>query len=236
MFSRKINIVIQAISIVLFALVAALIPQYALLVFILYFILFMILMTRTGLKSTKSIDKSAGPLLFKESASAQAMMYDSLLTEELKSQFKSTIIYLILPFTAFMLIPLYTMFIEPYIRSFLQALGSGFLINFLKFIIMYLFLIGVIQGMRFLVSRKTKQQKQLLIPRSFTLYKKGLVVDGRFLEYSRDMCVKENRERKFIEIHGNKLPFIIRLYTLEVSKLYTKIREVGLSECREIKA
>jgi len=233
--SKKANIAIQAVSIVLFALVAALIPQYALLIFILYFMLFMIIATRTSLKSTKSIDKSAGPSLFKESASAQAMMYDSLLAEELRSQFKSTMVYFIFPLIALVLIPLYTTYIGPHIRSFLQVLGNTLLENFLYFILMYLFLIGVIQGSRLLVVGRIKQQKQLLIPRSFTLYKKGLVFDGRFLEYNKDMCIKENRERKFVEIHSTKLPFIIRLYTLEVSKLYTKIREAGLSECREIK-
>jgi uncharacterized membrane protein len=233
MFSRKIMILIQALSMVMFALIAALIPDYFFLVFILYFLLIMIISAKIGTRVFKRVEASAGPVLFKETATAQAMMYDSLVINELRSQVKSTMIYLVFPLVALLLIPLYNEHIGPRVLELAGALNNEILVRFVYFMVMYLFLAGVLQGIRLAITKSVKQPKQLFIPRSFTLYRSGIALDGRFFEFSRDVCIKENRERRFIEIHGEKLPYIIRLYTLEVSKLYSKMREAGLRECRE---
>ncbi|MCC6010840.1 MAG: DUF2208 domain-containing protein [Desulfurococcaceae archaeon] len=231
MFSRRIMILIQALSIVMFALIAALIPQYFFLVFILYFLVIMLLSVKMGSRGFKRAEDLIGPVLFKENAAAQVMMYDSLVVNEFKSQIKSTTIYLVLPLLVLVLIPLYYGYIGPYVQELAGALGNEVLVRFIYFIVMYLFLTGVLQALRVVITKLVKQPKQLIIPRSFTVYKSGIVLDGRFLEYSRDMCIEENRDRRFIEIHGEKLPYVIRLYTLEISKLYSKMREVGLNEC-----
>jgi len=161
-------------------------------------------------------------------------MYDSLVINELKSQVKSTMIYLVFPLIALVVIPLYYEYIGPHIMSLLEALNNELLKRFIFFIAMYLFLMGVLQGIRIVIVKKIKQPpRQLYIPRSFIVYRTGLVIDGRFLEYDKDMCIEENRDRRFVEIHSKKLPYVIRLYTLEISKLLSRIREAGLSECRE---
>jgi uncharacterized membrane protein len=80
--------------------------------------------------------------------------------------------------------------------------------------------------------RGVKQKKQLYYPRIYAVYKEGIVIEGRLLQYSKDMCFKVETKRRFVEVHGDKLPFVVRLYTLDVSKLADKLFEVGLRECR----
>jgi len=233
MFSKRLTVLIQVLTIVLFALVAAAIPQFFFLVFLLYFVISMFLATWSFRKSVKLSESSAGPILYKESAADRIMAYDQLVLVELKNQFKSTMIYLVFPLFALLLIPFYHGFIGPHVESLLRSLSNEFLERFIYFIVLYLFLMGVFQGIRIASFRAWKQPRQLYIPRSFTVYKSGLRVDRGFLVFSSDMCIKESRERKFVEIYSKKLPYIVRLYTLEVSKLYSKLKEAGLHECRE---
>ncbi len=232
-FSRKILLVIQALTIVMFALTAALIPQYAYLVFILYFIVFMFFAARIGTSSLKKIEGSLGHVLFKENVADKVMMQDQLVLDEMRKQFKLTLVYLVSPLLALLLIPLYYGFIGPVIQSVLKVLNNELLERFTYFIIMYLFLMGVFQGLRVIIAKVVKQPKQLYIPRSFMVYKSGLAIGGRLITFDKDMCMKENRERRFVEIHSKKLPYVIRLYTLEVSKLSSKMKEAGLRECTE---
>jgi uncharacterized membrane protein len=72
----------------------------------------------------------------------------------------------------------------------------------------------------------------MLTPQVFALYKDGLLMDGRLLKLEKDMCYKVNSKRRFIQILSPRLPYDIRLYTLETSKLADRLREVGLYECR----
>lgn len=227
------TLVIQAISIVLFSLVSAAAPEYAWIAFILYFFVLMFVMTKITGRGLKKAPERKGSPIFKEDQATQIMAHDSLLIKEVKEQFKSTTLMLLLPIVALVLAPMYWQYIDPPVKSALaQFTTNEFLIRFIGFIMFYVFLIAIMQIPRLAVSRLVKQQKQLYVPRTFSLYKDGILIDNRYVQYESDLCFQGDANRKFVEMHGKKIPFIIRLYTIEVSKLASKLKEVGLSECQ----
>lgn len=235
MFQSKLaSIAFQVVSIVMFALISAAVPQYAWIVFIAYFAVLMIIMTRLATRGMKKASELKGTPLFKEENAVQIMASDIALMQEIKDQLKSTMLLMVMPLMVLLIAPLYWQYINPFlVNTVLKDLGSEFLIRFIGFLLFYTFLIVTMFLPRLVVTRKLKQKKQLYTPRVYSVYKNGLYMDGRMVEYDKESCYQANSRRKFVEIHSPKLQFIVRLYTLEVSALAGRLREVGLYECRE---
>ncbi|MEM1638575.1 MAG: DUF2208 family protein [Desulfurococcaceae archaeon] len=234
MQSRGVTIAIQVASMILFALISAAAPGYMLLFFIIYFAIIMLITSKMAMGGLKKVEQMKGSPIFKEENATTVMASDTLLIQEVKEQFKSPMLMMILSF-AFVLIipPVYWSYISPYIENLIkQSTTNEFVVRFIVFLAFYVFMIAVLYLPRTLIMRGIKQKKQLYYPRVYAIYKEGVVIEGRLLEYSRDMCYKVNSKRHFVEIHGDKLPFIVRLYTLETSKLADRLYEVGLRECR----
>ncbi len=233
--SKLVNTLIQIVSLVLFALVSAIAPEYTWLFFILYFIIIMAVMTKMSMKGFKRADSVKGSPLFKEDNTTIAMSSDTLVLQEVKEQFKAVMLMMFLPFVIIFLVPpIYWTYINPIVDSATrQVFENEVLVRFIGFLAFYSILVLTIQIPRLLLMRGLKSKKQLYTPRSFALYREGLLMDGRLLAFDKDMCYKVDSKRKFVQIESPQLPYNVRLYTLEVSKLADRIREVGLHECRE---
>jgi uncharacterized membrane protein len=232
--SRVQTAVLQATSMILFALISAAAPEYMWLFFIIYFAIIMIVMSRMTMSGLKRVDQMKGSPLFKEDNAATAMASDAILIQEVKEQFKSPMLLLLLSFALiFVIPPVYWGYVSPYVESLIkQMTTSEFIVRFVVFLAFYVFMIAILYVPRSLLMRGVKQKKQLYYPRIYAVYKEGIVIEGRLLQYSKDMCFKVETKRRFVEVHGDKLPFVVRLYTLDVSKLADKLFEVGLRECR----
>lgn len=232
--NKKLSIVFQVLSIVLFSLISAALPQYAWVVFILYFVVLMAITSRSSMRGLGRRGGLKGTPLFREENAVQVMTRDVLLIQEIKEQFKSTMVLLTLPLLIIFIAPIYWDHVNPIlVNNLLKYIGHEFIERFLSFLLFYVFLIAIISLPRIILMHKLKQKKQLYTPRVFHVYRNSLYIDGRILDYSKDMCFKHDPRRKFVEVRSPRLPFDIRLYTLETSTLANRFKEVGLSECRE---
>ncbi|MEM4718417.1 MAG: DUF2208 family protein, partial [Desulfurococcaceae archaeon] len=231
--NKAIQAIIQIISIILFALVSAIAPSYSFLFFIIYFIILMFVFSRTMRGGFKRVDQVKSAPLFKESDVSAVITSDPMLIQEVKEQFKSMMLLMILPFLVIFIAPLYWQYVAHYIENYMyQVSNNEFVTRFTVFLLFYVFLIGILQAPRVLLMRKMRQKKQIYTPRKYSVHKEGLILDNRLLELTRDLCIKVDTKRKFVEIHGDKIPFIVRLYTLDAIKLANKLHEVGLNECK----
>jgi len=226
------TLVMQVVSIIAFALVSAAFPGYAWIIFLLYFVILMLIMTRTTRRGFKKVSEIRGSPLFKEENAMVIGSKDELLIKEMKEQFRPMMVLFILPLFVILIAPIYWNYIAPLIENFLASIvESQFITDFIRFLAFYAFIISVMYIPRFFIMRKVVQKKQLYIPRTFYIYKAGIYADGKLIEPSREACYEVNLSRKFVEINSPKLPFVVRLYTLEVSRLADKLREIGLYEC-----
>lgn len=234
MQSRKTTTAIQVASMILFALVSAAAPDYMWLFFLIYFAIIMFVMSRMAMGGLKKVEQMKGSPLFKEENATTAMASDVALIKEVKEQFKSPMLMMILSFALIFIIPpVYWGYVSPHVENFIkQTTTNEFITRFIVFLAFYVFMISILYLPRTLIMRGMKQKKQLYYPRMYAVYREGVLVEGRLLEYSKDMCYKVDSRRRFVEVHGDKLPFVVRLYTLETSRLADKLSEVGLRECR----
>lgn len=233
--SKIVTIVLPIISIILFSLISAVVPGYMWLFFVLYFAVIMVVSYKVSMKGMKTITEHKGSALFKEENTAQIMNLDRLLLDELKSQYKSTMLMMFLPLMLiFFIMPLAGAIQQTVKQIVSQYIEEEFLRNFLGFLAFYLVMFGIIGLPSRLLMRKSAKKKQLYTPMKYIVYRDGILVDrGRLIGYTEDICFKSNTDRKFVELHSSKLPFLVRLYTLEVSKLVSKLKEVKLNECSE---
>ncbi|MEL9908978.1 MAG: DUF2208 domain-containing protein [Desulfurococcus sp.] len=235
-FSRKTMILIQAISILLFALVSAAIPNYAFIIFLLYFLVFMFLAMRATTRTMKIPPRNElGSPLFKELNALQVMLSDKMFQAEMNRQMKLMFVNLGLVFLLFILLPVYNSYIWPFISGALGLTGESILVNFTRFLGLYLFFIGVMQGMRYMLIRGQSSTPPVIPARVFAVYKKGVVLDERqFVKFTEDICFRVDHDRKFVELVNTKGNTVLtRLYTLEVGKLTEKLREAGVNECKQ---
>ena len=231
--SKVFTAVLQVTSMILFALVSAAAPQYMWLFFIIYFLIIMIITSRMAMGGLKKVDQLRGSPVFKEDNATTVMASDTMLIQEVKEQFKSPMLLMILSFALIFIIPpLYWSYVSPYVENLVkQSTTNDFIVRFIVFLAFYVFMIAILYVPRTLLMGRTKQ-KQLYYPRVYAVYREGVVLDGKLLEYSKDMCYKIDGKRRFVELHSDRLPFTVRLYTLEPSKLADRLIEVGLRECR----
>lgn len=225
----------QIVSLVILALLSALIPrEYLWIVFLLYFVVVMVITSRSVVRAAKKLDKPKSPLLFEEKNPSLAASSDVELLGEIKKQMSSMMLTLILPLMVFLLfMPFYWQYMYPTLIWMLKdRLSNDFLVSFIVYLIFYSTLILLSFGIRRILSKLMKVEKQILVPRSFAVYRDGVLADGRFFEFTNDMCYEVNVKRKFAAIHGKNLPFVLRLYTLETSKLKSALREGKIIECR----
>lgn len=233
--SRKATVAISVISMLLFALASAAVPQMVWIIFILYFVVLMVIMGRGAAKAIKRPPpaKELGSPLYKEVNVMQALVQDKELNAELRSQASFLLLNTVfIFFLIFVLIPLYQGNIAPYIESAVASLtDSEFARRFLVYLGMYVFFIGVSQGSRFILFRKPPAQ--VTFPRkSFYVYKKGIVIDeAQFIPFNGELCFRAEPERKFIEVRAGPRAPPVRLYTLEVAKLKEVLKGVGINEC-----
>ncbi|MEM1635859.1 MAG: DUF2208 domain-containing protein [Thermosphaera sp.] len=233
---RKTMWIIQALSMVLFALVSAVVPQWAFAFFLVYFIVFMAVMFKLTSRSMKPPPKSElGSPLFKESNPMNAMMYDKYLNAELKKQMSMMMLNFMLLFFVFILWSLYQASIGPFIVEFAsQYTENEVVLRFIYFIGMYTFFFGVMQGLRYLLFRGSDMQTFLFARIGFEVYKKGVMVDGRqYVGFTEDLCFVPEPDRKFVELRSIRNKSMkLRLYTLETGRLVDRLKEAGLSECK----
>lgn len=233
---RKIMWVIQALSMILFALVSAVVPQWAFAFFLLYFIVFMAVMFKLTSKGMKPPPKSElGSPVFKESNPVNAMMYDKYLNAELKKQMTMMMLNFMLLFFVFILWSIYQAYIGPLIVSIIgEYTGNEVVLRFIYFLGMYAFFFGVMQGLRFLLFRGSDMQTFLFARIGFEVYRRGVMIDNRqFITFNEDVCFEPNPDRKFVELRSRSNKNMkIRLYTLETGKLADKLGEAGVSECQ----
>ncbi|MEM4570776.1 MAG: DUF2208 family protein [Desulfurococcaceae archaeon] len=233
--SARKMIIIQVASLITLALLSALTPrEYLWIVFLLYFVVIMAITSKSVMKAAKKVDKPRSLLLFEEKNTAVAMSSDAVLLNELKKQMSTTMLSLMLPLILFLAFtPLYWQYVHPTLLQVLKnILNYDFLVLFVAYLVFYSILILMSLGTRRLLLKSTKMEKQILIPRSFAVYRDGVIADGRFFEFTSDMCYEVNTARRFAAIYSKNLPFTIRLYTLEASKLKNALKEVKISECQ----
>lgn len=235
--SKLLTVAIQVVSILLFSLVSAAIQrqEHVFIIFLVYLAVIMFVTAKLGGRGFTRPPENRGPLLFREDQATQVMMRDALLMKEVKEQAKSTLLALLPGLIVLIVIaPLYWQHIDPAIKSIVgQVTDNEFEMRFIGFIAFYVFLIGVMQVPRFIVSKLVKQQKQLLVPRVFSVHRDGILLDNKFMQYSGDLCFRVDTSRKFAELSGKKVQFTVRLYTADVIRLASKLREAGLRECGE---
>lgn len=219
----------------IFALASAAVPEMVWVIFILYFVVLMVIMGRGAAKAIKKPPpaKELGSPLYKEVNVMQALVQDKALNAELRSQASFLLMNtLFIFFLIFVLVPLYQGNIAPYIeRAVSSFTESEFARRFLVYLGMYVFFIGVSQGVRLALFRKPPAQ--ISFPRkSFYVYKKGIVIDeAQFIPFTEELCFNAVPERKFIEVKVNPKAPPVRLYTLEVAKLKEVLKSVGANEC-----
>lgn len=232
--NRKLTpVVIQVATVIIFALVSAAIPEYTWIFFILYFVVLTVIMMRTAGKGMRKVAEVKGSPLFKEENAASIMASDAALFKEIREQFKLAFLPMVSLVVIIFIYPVYWQYLDPLVRDALHSItDNAFITRFVEFLAFYAFLIAVMSLPRMLITRRSQQKKQLYIPRTFSVYRDGIYLEGRMIEYSKDACYKVDSKRRFVEIHSPKVPFVIRLYTLEVSKLADRLKEVGLYECR----
>jgi Predicted membrane protein len=177
---------------ILFALVSAAAPEYMWLFFIIYFAIIMIVMSKMTMSGLKRVDQMKGSPIFKEENAATVMASDAMLIQEVKEQFKSPMLLLLLSFALiFVIPPIYWGYVSPYVESLInQMTTSEFIVRFVVFLAFYVFMIAILYVPRALLMRGVKQKKQLYYPRVYAVYKEGIVIEGRLLQYSKDMCFK----------------------------------------------
>lgn len=232
--NTKKTLLIQVVSIVLLALLSALVPREHLwLVFLLYLVVIMVITSRGIMKTAKRISKPKGPVLFEENNAVIAVSNDVELLNEMKKQSSVMLVSLTVPLIMlFLFIPLFWQYIYPGVRGVLEsAIDHELLLSFLSYLVFYGLLALISLGFRRALSQFMKVEKHMLIPRKYAVYRDGLMADGRFIEFTEDLCYEVNSKRRFAAIHGRSLPFVIRLYTLEVSKLREALRGGRIIEC-----
>jgi uncharacterized membrane protein len=232
--SKVTTLAIQIGSLIAISLVSAIAPSYMPIFFIIYIVVIMLIMTRMTMAGFKKPSDVKGAPLFKEDNARVAMSSDVELLQEVKEQFKMLMLLMFTPFLIIFIIPpLYSHYIAPYIEGFARQLSSSeIVVRFISTLVFYALIMLSVQVPRLAMMSRARQRKQMLAPQVFALYKDGLLMDNRFLKLEKDMCYKVNSKRRFIQILSPRLPYDIRLYTLETSKLVDKLREVGLYECR----
>lgn len=232
--SRLVNIAIQTVSIVIFALISAIAPGYMWIFFILYIVLIMYITTRLVAGGLKKATGIKGSPLFKEDNAHIVMASDALLFQELKDQFRNMMIIMLLPLLVILVAPpLYWQYVSPYINELARSFTTNdVLIKFVVNLGFYATLVLLIQLPRLLLTLKAKQRKQIFSARTFSVYRDGVVLDGRLLKFEKDMCYQANIQRRFVQISSPRLSFDIRLYTIETAKLIDVLRRVGLDECK----
>jgi uncharacterized membrane protein len=232
---RKTMWAVQALSMVLFALVSAVVPGYAFAFFLVYFIVFMAVMFKLTSKGMKPPPRSElGSPVFKESNPVNAMMYDKYLNAELKKQMTMMMLNFMLLFLVFILWSIYQAYIGPLIVSIIgEYTGDEVLLRFTYFLGMYVFFFGVMQGLRYLLFRGSDMQTFLFARIGFEVYRKGVMLDNRqFIAFNENICFEPNPDRKFVELRSRSNKSMrIRLYTLETGRLIDKLREAGVGEC-----
>ncbi len=232
--SRKTNIVMWQGGIIAISLVTALAPQYFWLFFILYFIIIMGFMLRSSRKMSKIPPRSElGNILYKEPQAIKIALLDKKLSDELKQQFKLTMMMLGLTFVALILFSAYRALAFAPIHSYLSSIiENEVLVLFLDYLIMYEIITGILSLPRFAMWGKMATAN-IMLAQKFTVYRKGVIVNDRFyIPFSNEQCYVYEPKRRFIEIRSmtNK-GMRLRLYTESISSLMEKIKSLGLKEC-----
>lgn len=228
-------VIAQVALLILLAFISAVTPPpYLPLVFLLYFVIIMTLTTVSARRLIKATDKPRGLALFEEKDASHAIAGDPELVVELKQQLKAVMIAMLLPLVLLIVvIPLYWQYINPPLSSALSDyVGNTIISKFITYLILYSFLSVLALALRKASSKIARLDKQLLIPRRYSVYRNGLVVDGRFMSLGEDLCYEVDARRRFMNIRSKKMPYIVRLYTLEISKLKEAFKEVRISECK----
>jgi len=235
--SRRTNILISQISILLISIVTAFIPQYYIYIFIIYFIILMAIMFRTTRRMSKiPPQKELGSPLFKEKDAMKIAMFDKNLVDELKKQAMGMMSLLFMTFLLLIIFPLYraTVF-ELTLYYFYQLLGEESIYAvFLSFLLMYEFIFGLMSLLRMLVMKRTGSVN-IMLPQTYVVYHKGMVFNERFyLEFSSNYCIDVNEDRRYVEIRDRRGVQRIRLYTSSLSELRDRLRTVGLQQCMDV--
>jgi uncharacterized membrane protein len=234
--SQSTNLLIWQGSIIIISLVTALIPQYSWLFFIIYFIVILAFMMKSGRRMMKIPPASQlGSLIFREKQAVKTAMADKQLTEELKAQAKVMSLMLGLTFLVLILFWLYEAVAFKPMHNLLQSyFNNPILVSFLDFLIMYEIVTGILALPRYSLMGKMSSAN-LMLPQKYTVYRKGIVANDRFyVEFTPYMCYVYDTKRHFVEIRSTnkKQPFRIRLYTDSISTLVEKIRSIeALKPC-----
>jgi uncharacterized membrane protein len=232
---RHVSFLINTVSVLVISLLSTLAPAYAFLLFLIFYMVFFYIVYRITMRTSKMPPLSElGAPLHREVDSLKIAVTDPGLNKDLSSQFKFLMVTLAISLLAVFLYPLYNGLAGVYVISYLNnATGNILLSRFINYMTMYTLILVVLYSVRWAVTKKVSSVN-LIIPQSFAIYRKGIVINNRnFIQASPTLCFTVNKQRRFIEIQdktsgGSR----IRLYTKEPATVYEKLVEVGFNECK----
>lgn len=232
--SRRTNILISQLSILIISLVSTFIPQYSFFVFLIYFIVLMFIMFRkTRVWSKPPSQRDLGSPLFRESSAFKIAMFDKILIDELKKQARASMVLMITTLLVLVILPLYRGIVFPLTSMLFSIIfDNPIIVLFLSFLVMYEIIFGLMSLLRSLTLSRSGLFN-LMLPQSFILYRNGIVLNDRlYIGLTHDYCYEYNSERRFVEIKNrSRQSAVIRLYTDAVSELRDRIRDIGLKDC-----
>ncbi len=221
-------LIIGQVSLLLFAAILAFIPQYYLVVFIVYlaFILAIsVAMQRRGSKGDKNRVLS-GRILFKEEKAMEIAFQDKELMEELSAQTKLMSISFGSIFIALAVFWLFGVYKDSIISILAGYVEGSALQLFLYWLIVFETIFLINRVLMYLLMRGKKVQ-QPLMPNKYFVTDKGIAspgFGGVTFEFPlpENVSVSVNERRKYVEIvldNGRK----VRLYTKNPRRLYDLI-------------
>ncbi|MET1102176.1 MAG: DUF2208 domain-containing protein [Pyrodictiaceae archaeon] len=233
-------LLISQLSSILFAAILAFIPQYYILIFVIYLAVMIGLNTmlqRKGVKGSKDKVLSAR-VLFKEEKAMEIALKDNKLMEELGAQTRMMVTSLLSLAIAFLIFWVYNLFKDIIVSRLHVVLGSMQLSYFIYWIIVFetIFLLNRLMAWRTLSSQMTQQP---LLPSKYVVTERGITSMG-FGGFTIEFPLPEDHEllvderRGFVEI---KLPKgrRLRFYSRNPRRLYELIKSLNEKAKRKIK-
>ena len=232
---RHVSVLINAISIIVIALLTTLLPGYGLLIFLVFYMLVLFIVYRFTMKTGKMPPPSElGTPLYKESNAMKVAVSDPGLNKDLGQQFKFLMVTIAISILAIFLYSLYNGLAGVELAAYLLTVtGSKLLSNFLNYVTMYTLIFVILYSLRWAVTRRMTYVN-LIIPYSFAVYRKGIVINNKnFIALDYNLCFTLNKQRRFVELLDPRSKTSrIRLYTETPTALYERLVEVGFNECK----
>ncbi len=230
--TSKKMLLIGQVSLLFFAAILAFIPQYYILVFILYLVVMFALTAFMQRRAAKG-DKNrimAGRVYFEEKNAMEIALQDEQLVSELTAQARLMSISFASLFIALGVFWIMGLYRDDIIRFFSLYVDNESLQLFLYWLLLFETIFVINRGITVYLARGRKAA-QPLIPNQYVVTDRGIASPGVFgvaLEFPLpdNIAISLNEKQRFVEIVVNENRRI-RLYTKKPQKLYDIITSLN---------